>query len=132
MRIYYVSGERGVRGRGEGGGEGLEGVRVEKGGLILHTTFAPPSNTHIIVMHAPPQHTHTPPHTPTPLHTPPHTHTSHTSHTHTQESSFLEELKGKLHHSEERAAQLEATNRHLSHTLTEVKDKYYQSVAEVR
>ena len=44
----------------------------------------------------------------------------------------MEELKGKLRRSEEKAAQLEATNRHLSHTLTEVKDKYYQSVAEVR
>ena len=65
---------------------------------------------------------HTPPPPPPPTHT----------HTHTQESSFLEELKGKLRRSEERAAQLEATNRQLSHTLTEVKDKYYQSVAEVR
>ena len=45
---------------------------------------------------------------------------------------FLEELKGKLRCSEVKAAQLEATNRQLSHTLTEVKDKYCQSVAEVR
>ena len=69
---------------------------------------------------------------PSPLHTPTHTHTHPHTHIHTQESSFLEELKGKLRCSEVKAAQLEATNRQLSHTLTEVKDKYCQSVAEVR
>ena len=61
-----------------------------------------------------------------------HTHSPPPPHTPTQESLFLEELKGKLRCSEVKAAQLEVTNRQLSHTLTEVKDKYCQSVAEVR
>ena len=52
--------------------------------------------------------------------------------THPQETSLLEEMKKKLRSSEVHVLQVEGANERLSRTLSELEEKYRQSVGEIR
>ena len=52
--------------------------------------------------------------------------------THPQETSLLEEMKKKLRSSEVHVMQVEGANERLSRTLSELEEKYRQSVGEIR